>query len=106
MMTGVAPQRPPDLSMSEVRGIDIIIHVDPRVVLTHTVLLAIRFGAIGLMQALFTPAEVGAFSDNYMWWNVAYAHTKLGFMPDDFMIRDGKIFIHYFPSEAEMHTPT
>ena len=99
-------RRPQDLSLSDVNGIDIIIHVDNRVVLTHTVLLAIRFGAIALMQSLFTAQEVAAFSDNYMWWNVAYAHTKLGSIPEDFAVRDGKIFIHYFPSEAETHAAT
>jgi hypothetical protein len=95
--------RPQDLSLSDVHGIDIIIHVDNRIVLTHTVLLAIRFGAIALMQSLFTAQEVTAFSDNCMWWNVAYAHTKLGSIPEDFAVRNGKIFIHYFPSEAETH---
>jgi len=93
----IRPIRPPDLSLLNVTGVDIIIHIDNRIHLTQQTLMALRNGAIDYMHSLFSPVEICCFYDNSMWWNVAYTYSRLGFIPTDFQIWKDKMFLHYYP---------
>ncbi len=95
MSESIMTLRPPDLNLNDVIGVDILISMDNRIPLNQEMLLAIRQDAIDYLHSIFTPIEVCGFYENTMWWNIPYAISRLGFVPEEFQIYEQKVFLNY-----------